>query len=150
MNISVIRYNDTGDATLSLVLIDNKFECYGLEDEERTTKVYAETRIPNGNYKIQLREYGGHHERYSEKFDFHEGMLQVMDVPKFTDILIHIGNTDEDTAGCLLVGTLPGSKETISRSTDAYKAFYKKVLAAIKTEPVNITYTQIYKPDEEV
>lgn len=150
MKIYVERFNDTGDATLSIVLIDGKFECYGLEDEHRDIKVFSETRVPNGTYTVKLRTEGGHHAKYSLKFpDLHEGMLHVTEVPNFKWILIHIGNTDEDTAGCLLVGTLPASRATISRSTVAYKKFYKKVLEAIKKEPVTITYTQLYYENTE-
>lgn len=145
MKIEVLRYNDTGDATLSLVLIDGKFECYGLEDEERKEKVMHETRIPSSTYTVKLRAEGTTHEKYLKKFpDFHQGMLHVTNVPGFEWILIHIGNTDEDTSGCLLVGDLPSSRATISQSTNAYIRFYKKVLEAIKKEPVTISYTQLY------
>ena len=152
MNINVIRYADNGDTSLSVVLIDNKFVCYGLEDEERKEKVMHETRIPSGNYKIGLRTHGGHHQKYSTRFaGIHKGMLQIFDVPGFTDILIHCGNNDEHTSGCLLLGSAPTKGFTITESTEAYKRFYPMVLAAIeKGEPVNITFTQIYKSDEEV
>lgn len=145
MTIDVLRYNDTGDATLSLIRINALFECYGLEDEYRSEKVMHETRIPEGKYKIKLRTYGGHHEKYLNKYDFHEGMLQVMDVPGFSDILIHTGNTEKHTSGCLLVGSAVTAMATISGSVDAYTKFYPKVLRAIKNgEPVNIIYSKIY------
>ena len=149
MKLEVKRFNDTGEASLGILLIDGKFECYTLEDEERTIKKWGETRIPEGTYKIGLRTGGGHHERYSQKFpEFHEGMLHVLDVPKFEYILIHIGNREDDTAGCLLVGTLPGSEDTIIQSTIAYKKVYPKVLEAIKRgEPVTITYSKVYESD---
>lgn len=141
MKIDVLRYNDTGNATLSIIRIDGKFECYGLEDQHQDVKVMHETRIPNGTYTIKLRTEGTTHLKYIKRYPkFHEGMLHLQDVPNFTWILIHQGNTDEDTSGCLLVGTLPASRSTIKDSTTAYKKFYKKVLEAIKKEPVTITY----------
>jgi len=146
MKIDVLRYNDTGHATLSVVRINGKFECYSLEDGHRDVKEYGETRIPNGTYTVKLRTEGGHHEKYLKKFpEFHEGMLHVTDVPKFEWILIHIGNFPKDTKGCLLTAEQPGiDKESVIGSTNAYKKLYKKVLEAIKKEPVTITYTQIY------
>lgn len=145
MNITVIRYNDTGDASLGLFLIDGEFQGYTLEDEYRATKVMHETRIPSGTYKIALREYGGHHEKYKVKYAFHEGMLQIMDVPGFTDILIHTGNLESHTSGCILVGTLPTSESSIGSSVKAYKKIYPQILEAFKrNEPVLITVTQIY------
>ena len=126
------------------MFVDCDFECFTIEDEFRTTKKYGETRIPNGRYKVELRTVGGFHNRYLKKFgkDFHKGMLWVKDVPNFEYILIHIGNTEKDTAGCLLVGSTSNSeKGFIGDSTGAYKSMYKKVSDAIlRGEDVYITY----------
>jgi hypothetical protein len=83
-------------------------------------------------YDLALRAYGGHHERYKDRFPlFHVGMIQIMNVPNFKDILIHIGNKDDDTAGCLLTGNVANNNRIgdgfIQQSTDAYVAMYKKV-----------------------
>jgi len=128
MVIVVQRFLKSDDFTIGRLSIDDVMECYVLEDEKRDVKVMHETRIPAGKYEIKLRTFGGHHEKYKVKFPFHKGMLWIQDVPKFKDILIHIGNTDEDTSGCLLVGkTADLLKGTIGQSTVAYSAFYPKV-----------------------
>lgn len=132
----VSRYSGKTDDTLGLLhrisMTGAEFLCYTLEDEERTEKMFGETRIPSGTYKLGLRTHGGFHERYSEKFSFHFGMVEVLDVPGFTDILIHIGNDDDDTAGCLLVGDTASQNITkpgfVGSSTDAYKRVYRKIL----------------------
>ena len=54
-------------------------------------------------------------------------MLWVRNVPGFEYILIHIGNTDEHTAGCLLVGNAADMKGTIGKSTYAYQHIYPKI-----------------------
>src|SRR4051812_40685321 len=106
MKILVDRFISDQNTTISHIQVDGKFVCFGLEDEFRPTKVSKETRIPAGEYKIKLRTSGPHHEKYKKKFpDFHRGMLELRDVPNFNDILIHIGNTEKDTDGCLLVGS---------------------------------------------
>jgi hypothetical protein len=130
MEISVKRYHETKNFTISKVFIDGVQECYGLEDEHRDVKVMHETRIPAGKYEIKLRKFGGHHIRYKEKFPTeHQGMLWLQDVPNFKDILIHIGNTDADTSGCLLLGEqVDLVKGRILYSTRAYLKFYKKVV----------------------
>lgn len=144
MNILVQRYKHEADFTLSKISIDGQFECYGLEDEKREVKVMHETRIPEGKYKIELRTFGGHHERYKVKFPNHEGMLWVTNVPKFKDILIHIGNTDEDTSGCLLVGlSVDEANGKLINSTAAYERIYKKVLQAARTGNLYIKYESI-------
>ena len=108
MELEVLRISSQKDSTNG-ILFDvtggkRKFLCYTLEDEYRKDKVKGETRIPAGTYDIILRKVGSFHTKYSEKFkDMHKGMLWVKDVPNFEYILIHIGNTDEDTSGCLLV-----------------------------------------------
>lgn len=143
MKILVKRYKYDTDFTLSDIYIDGVRECKGIEDEKREIKVMHETCIPSGTYSISLRTFGGHHEKYSKKFpDFHKGMLWVKDVPEFKDILIHIGNTDEDTSGCLLLNSKVNDKTGIGTgSTIAYTKFYKKVLPELLAgNPVTITY----------
>lgn len=148
MKIKVLRFKDTGDETLGLLMINGKHRGYTLEDEERTVKVWGETRIPEGTYTIGLRKEGGHHARYTEKFPMlHIGMLEVQDVPNFKYILIHIGNTDEDTAGCLLIGSGIGNDDkSIVKSTLKYTEIYREISRAVKAgECVEIEYKKIYE-----
>lgn len=141
MKILVNRYTNNSDTTLGKLYLDDKFECYTLEDEPRTKKVYGETRIPAGTYKITLRTEGSFHERYLKRFPvFHVGMLWVRNVPGFEYILIHCGNTDKDTAGCLLVGKSVDNWALIN-STEAYENLYKQVASALlNKEEVTIEY----------
>lgn len=146
--IKVYRFSSDTDSTLSAIHIDGKFECYGLEDEHRTVKLWGETRIPKGKYKIGVRTIGGHNERYSKKFSsFHKGMLHVLNVPNFEYILIHIGNTDDDTAGCLLVGQECNnnkiSKGALIGSTLAYRSFYNKVINSAIEGSLTIEYIDL-------
>ena len=151
MNIEVLRFSSQSQTTLSAILIDGKFECYGLEDCHREEKVQGETRIPAGKYAITLRTEGGFHYRYQEKFPlFHEGMLWVRDVEGFEFILIHIGNTKKDTEGCLLVGEGLNNnkigKGMVSSSTGAYTALYKKVVSSAVLGELTIEYKDLDKP----
>ena len=144
MIITVRRFLSNDEATLSQVLLDGVHQCYGLEDEHRDIKVNGETRIPAGAYKVGIRAEGGFHKRYSKKFaDIHRGMLQVLDVPGFELILIHVGNNDDDTAGCLLVGqTCLGTPDmlTVGSSVLAYKALYQAVIDAAEAGDLVIHY----------
>lgn len=142
MEIKVIQLEETSEETISAVFIDNQFICYGLEDEKRELKISGKTRIPGGKYNITLRKEGGFNERYLNKFgaDFHRGMLHVRNVPNFDYILIHIGNDDEDTRGCLLVG-LSHNNKVIGSSKLAYEKFYPIVSKAlVNNETVTIEY----------
>ena len=147
MKVEVKRYLDTGNETLGLFYIDGKFYGYTLEDEARDKKVMGETRIPEGTYKVTLRKVGEHHQMYSHKFpDIHKGMLHIVDVPNFTHILIHIGNYEKDTAGCLLIGSYVNSNnKSIGASTLKYIEIYPIIANAIEAgEEVTIEYSKIY------
>jgi hypothetical protein len=146
MKLKVIRFSSQHDSSSGLLFdatIGMKFLCYTLEDERRKEKVSAETRVPAGTYKIGLRDEGGMTKRYAKKYgDMHEGMLCVHNASNwklktpdmsFQYILIHTGNTDEHTAGCLIIGD---SQENnilkkdgfIGRSTQAYKRIYPLIV----------------------
>ena len=144
MKLLVERFTSDKDATISAIYLDNIFQCFGLEDEYREEKVASETCIPTGSYKVGLRTTGGFHARYGKKFsDIHQGMLHVQDVPGFEFILIHVGNTDGNIAGCLLVGTGSRAGEgdmPIQSSRVAYKRLYSKVIEAEKKEDLGIEY----------
>lgn len=143
MKITVERITSDPDTTISIIFIDGVFECFGLEDEYREDKVFSETRIPAGRYKIGVRTIGGFHRRYSKKFIFHRGMLEVLDVPNFEYILLHVGNTDDDTAGCLLVGVGANSKigdMAIQSSVAAYRKLYSKVIEEALAGRLTIEY----------
>ena len=143
MKLTVRRNASKADFTTGRLFIDGVFQCFTLEDERRAKKVMHETCIPAGTYPVELRLFGGHHERYKVKFpDVHKGMLWVKNVPGFTDILIHIGNHDDHTSGCLLVGTkVDEEKGFLYQSTVAYLAMYEKVLKAFERgEKVTIEY----------
>lgn len=131
MQITLDRFYADEERTLGLLLVDGKFICYTLEDCYREVKIPKETRILDGTYRLKLRKFGGHHIRYAKRFpDFHVGMIEVLNVEGFTDILIHIGNTVSDTAGCILVGlgqALHEGEINLMRSRDGYSKLYRLV-----------------------
>jgi len=134
MKVELVRYQHGKGHTMGLLIIDGKFYCYTLEDEYRTLKKYGSTRIPEGEYDIELKEEGGFHKRYRSRFGKkHKGMLEICDVPGFTDILIHIGNTDKDTEGCILVGKC-AEVYYIQQSTDAYIEIYPVISKALMND----------------
>jgi len=151
MKLEVLRFSSGKDSTsgalFSVVEGVKTFLCYTLEDEYRDTKVYSETRIPAGIYNIEFRNEGGFNNKYSKRFsDIHVGMLHITNVPGFEYILIHCGNTDEHTAGCLLVGDSQENNSLvkdgfIGKSSQAYKRIYPKIAKALQAgEEVKIEY----------
>ena len=154
MKLEVIRFNKGKDSTNGIlfdITNERKFLCYTLEDESRTEKVAGETCIPEGEYRLGFRTVGGFDAKYADRFaDIHMGMLEVLDVPNFKYILIHCGNTDEDTAGCLLLGDSQENnniKENgfIGKSTHAYYRVYQEIAEALEKEEVTIVYRDFAK-----
>ena len=156
MIIDLIRTQFGSDATNGMIFLDGVFECFSLEDEYREQKIKGETCIPEGSYEVVLRKEGGFHERYSSRYSFHKGMLWVKSVPNFEWILFHLGNTDENTAGCILVGDtqqdLDVSKDGfIGSSGNAYKKFYPKVAEVLENgEEVTLNVSKIKIVDQAI
>jgi hypothetical protein len=137
MHLRVDRVESDNESTLGRLYIDGRFQCWTLEDQYRAgPKVKGETRIPAGTYQLRLREEGGFHAQYLEKYGapWHKGMLHVTNVPGFDFILLHIGNSHDDTQGCLLLGQGHSKVEGfhyVTASRPAYEAMYPKVRDAL-------------------
>jgi len=150
MKLQVLRISSGEDSTSGLLFdITNgrKFLCYTLEDEYREEKIMGETRIPSGTYEVVFRKSGGFHNKYVKRYGkMHLGMLHIINVPGFEYILIHTGNTDEHTAGCLLLGDTQTNNQIakdgfIGSSGQAYKRVYPKIADAIENgDCVTIEY----------
>ncbi len=81
------------------LFIDGRYFGETLEDTDRElekggVKVYGESAIPRGRYPVVV----------SVSRRFGREMPEVLDVPEFSGIRIHGGNTEHDTLGCPLLG----------------------------------------------
>lgn len=136
MQIRVNRFGYGADSTIGRLYVDDLPLFYTLEDEVRDgPKVPGETAIPDGYiYDVTPRTTGSMTQRYAERFpDLHQGMAWLRDVPGFSYVYIHIGNTYDDTEGCVLVGYSYNENDgefTVSSSTDAYRALYEMIADA--------------------
>lgn len=94
---------------------------YTLEDMVRPAgvKVPGETAIPAGRYRLAVT--------WSNRFK--QIMPELLDVPGFKGVRMHVGNTPEDTDGCILVGRTPG-QEFIGESKMAYAALCERLCSA--------------------
>ena len=135
MLLTVYRYNTTPEDTLGMMMMDGRLCCYVIEDTQRFEKVDGETRIPSGRYRILLRDEGGMTQKYRSRFpDIHQGMLHLQDVPGFEWVYIHVGNTEDDSLGCLIVGDTPpaiGLDQRVGSSVSAYTRIYPEIADAL-------------------
>lgn len=132
MKLRLERFASDDDCTRGLLFVDGVFAAFTLEDEYRLVKVPHETRIPAGDYRIIPHPRSRWVPRLEKRFGPRLGRyaLLVDGVPGFAGILIHPGNTDEHTSGCLLVGNTC-LRESIGDSRSAYRALADVVMTAI-------------------
>ena len=138
MLIQLLRLQDNGNSTIGTIHLNGTFEAFSLEDTKNEPKIYGSTRIPSGEYEIKLRTEGMMNKTYSKRFgDVHKGMLWLQDVPNFKWVYLHIGNTHEDTDGCILIGTTCDStykRQTVAGSALKYNKTYKKIVEALERD----------------
>lgn len=80
--------------TIGHLCIEDHYFCDTLEDAVRPHKIKGETAIPAGEYKVTME--------YSPRFK--RKLPTLHDVPNYSYVRIHSGNTIRDTEGCPLVG----------------------------------------------
>lgn len=98
MKLRVERLWKKPTYTVGRLYVDGKLYCNTLEDVvrdlDKEAKVPGKTAIPAGTYKVIYN--------WSPKFG--RNLPRLLNVPHFDGILIHPGNTADDSAGCILVG----------------------------------------------
>lgn len=99
MKLRLVRRFKGDTYTIGSLSVNGEKFCDTLEDRVRDlaggeAKVPGETAIPEGRYKVIVNR--------SPKFG--RDLPRLLDVPQFEGVLIHRGNTAEDSAGCILVG----------------------------------------------
>ncbi len=120
MELKLQRNPSTDKSTIGDLAVDGAHQCFTLEDPVRAVKIPGSTAIAAGRYPIELA--------WSSKFKCL--MFHLIGVPDFNGILIHAGNTPEDTEGCLLVGRSYGPDE-VYESVLALWALSMKMLTAM-------------------
>ena len=134
MELVVERFALKQNYTIGKLLINGTKFCDTLEDKVRDTnrngrfdngeqKVYGETAIPYGKYEVKFTFSPKFSKKSVYKGFIKDGLMpEICDVPQFTGVRIHGGNTDKDTYGCLLVG----QNKIVGRLIDSL--FYFKML----------------------
>ena len=124
MKLTLQRYLFAEDYTMGLLFIDGVYFCDTIEDKYRgqdlkKTKVMNETCIPYGVYDVKIT--------YSPKYK--KDMPQILDVPYFTGVRIHSGNTAKDSSGRVIVG-IKSENGKVLESRKAYNTLIKRLETA--------------------
>ena len=100
-----------------------EFLCYTLEDAERPVKIKGETAIPTGTYTVIVT--------MSPRFK--KELPLIMNVPNFSGVRFHGGNTEQDTEGCPLLGMVR-HMDSISNCAPAVALVTKMIKEAKEAE----------------
>ena len=148
MQLTLVRTDRQPNYTIGSLFINGEFFCYTLEDTDRyltsdmplediqSKKIYGKTAIPKGVYFIDMNTVSTKFKDRLWAKPYDGKLPRLLNVPGYEGILIHVGNTVEDTSGCILVGT-EYSDGFLRNSASAF-ASLMSVLTNTK-EPIIIT-----------
>ena len=132
LQILITRNWRKADYTIGKLYVNGKLLCNTVEDTDRRLyqgqplteiakrKVKGQTAIPTGTYRLQV----------SASPKFKRELIEVLDVPGFTGIRIHRGNTAADSEGCIL----PGVNNAVGRVSDSTK-YELELTKMVKADP---------------
>lgn len=131
--LTLVRKYQKPNYTIGLLYVGSQFFCNTMEDPDRgltfnmsldeikKKKVYGDTAIPKGRYRVDMNTVSPKFSLVS-KYSFCGGkMPRLMNVPGYSGILIHPGNTQKDSFGCIL----PGVNNVKGMVTNSYETFKK-------------------------
>lgn len=111
--------------------------CDTIEDKVRDLtkekKVYGKTAIPFGEYEITMNVVSPKYSNYNKypKYKKYSGRLpRLLNVPMFDGVLIHIGNDETDSAGCVIVGENKLKGKVINSTNSFYRLMDNYLLPA--------------------
>lgn len=141
MELRVKRVALKSDYTIGRLYVNGEYVCDTLEDAVRNTKIYGKTAIPCGTYKITMDVVSPKFKDRSWAKPYDGKLPRLIDVPNYEGVLIHVGNTAEDTSGCLLVGQNRAVGKLVN-STQTFMSLMEKHLIPAKNsgEEITITY----------
>lgn len=138
MKITLKRVALKDTYTIGKLYIDGQYFCDTIEDKVRDlnkdgvfdngeVKIKGKTAIPYGTYEVVWS--------YSPRFG--KFTPRLLNVNSFDGVLIHSGNTAEDTEGCIIVGQ---NKEVgkVLNSRETVNKLYPIIEDACKKEKVEL------------
>lgn len=141
MKLTLTRKIYTDRSTIGALDIDGTHQCDTLEDMTRRpdVKIWGKTAIPAGAYKVVIT----HSNRFKKELPL------LLNVPNYEGVRIHTGNDDNNTEGCILVGTAGKQTDWISGSVVAMNALQPKIAAALaRKETVMLVIVDTFGDDK--
>ena len=147
MEILLKRIAKKSKYTIGKMYIDGQYICDTLEDADRglnqnmslkeinNKKVYGETAVPTGTYKVDMNTVSPKFKSRTWAKPYGGKLPRLVLVPGYDGVLIHPGNKAKDTLGCILVGENKAVGQVLNSQVT-----FKKIMS-ILTKGTNITIT---------
>lgn len=139
MKLTLKRTAKKPTYTIGKLYIDDVYFCDTIEDTDRglyqgqdlelikKIKINSKTAIPKGTYKITLNVVSPKYSKKKIYQDICKGRVpRLLNVPGYEGVLIHIGNTADDSSGCILVGENKQVGKVLN-STETFRKLYNKI-----------------------
>lgn len=134
--------------TIGKLYVDGKYVADTLEDKDKglrqdmsleeikRIKVYGQTAIPTGTYKIDMNTVSPKFKDRSWAKPWKGKLPRFIDVPGYEGVLIHVGNQAQDSLGCVLVGQNKVKGRVINST-----ATFGKLMSVLLQDKDNVTIT---------
>ena len=149
MKVEIKRVAKRDTYTIGHMYIDGKYVCDTIEDKDRgltssmseseitSKKVYGKTAIPSGTYKIDMNTVSSKFGKKQFYAEVCKGKVpRLIGLKGFDGVLIHCGNTAEDSLGCILVGENKVTGKVINS-----QATFRKIYPMLAKATDGITLT---------
>lgn len=147
MKILVKRIAKKNLYTIGKMYINGTYFCNTLEDTDRglsqsmnlseivSKKVPNKTAIPTGTYQVVMNVVSPRFKDRSWAKPYSGKLPRLLNVPGFEGVLIHPGNDQNDTSGCLLVG----KNKAVGKVLDSQNTFKSLMNLLHGQESITIT-----------
>ena len=146
MKLLVKRIAKKSNYTIGKLYINGEWFCDTLEDtdrgltqsmqlsEIRKVKVANETAIPAGTYTVTMAIVSPKFKNSSWARPYGGKLPRLLNVPGYEGVLIHVGNSAKDTAGCILVGKNKAVGKVLESQT-----VFKELMKKLQGQSITIT-----------
>lgn len=151
MNLLLKRMYKGPLYTIGSLSLNGKYFCDTLEDTDRgltsemseyeisTKKIYGKTAIPYGTYLIDMNTISNKFKDRTWAKPYNGKLPRLVNVKGYEGVLIHVGNTAQDSLGCILVGENKVKGKVINSTSCFNKLMNILTQAHLRKEDIILT-----------
>lgn len=151
MNLLLKRMYKGPLYTIGSLSLNGKYFCDTIEDTDRgltsemseyevsTKKIYGKTAIPYGTYLIDMNTISNKFKDRTWAKPYNGKLPRLVNVKGYEGVLIHVGNTAQDSLGCILVGENKVKGKVINSTSCFNKLMNILTQAHLRKEDIILT-----------